>query len=199
MSRPPHLRIARALSILGHPALLMPVAVPLAAAGQGAPRALVLQAGAAALGVALAVGAYSAAQVRAGRWQHVDASQPAERRQLNLFLVGLLGLAALGLWWATGQALLGAGLGLGAAIVAVALGLRRRLKTSLHGAFVAYAAALAWPVPGAGLALGLLGLGVGWSRLVLGRHSRAEVLTGWALGAAAGVTFAFLVGQRPLG
>lgn len=49
--------------------------------------------------MAVSVGVYSLVQVRSGRWAHMDASIPQERRQLNLFLVFLLfGCAAL-LWW----------------------------------------------------------------------------------------------------
>jgi membrane-associated phospholipid phosphatase len=39
------------------------------------------------------------------------------------------------------------------------------------------------------LVLMLLAAGVGWSRLALGRHTRAEVLLGLALGALAGMVF----------
>ena len=183
------LTFARILSIVGHPALLMPLAVVGSAVARGAP-APVLHAAALASGaVAVGVGIYSLCQVRAGHWQHMDASVPRERSQLNLFLVLVLsGMAVLLVW--TGQPpVVAAGLGVGAGVVAVAHLFRRRLKLSLHAAFGVFAAALAWPGVLAMLVLLLLAAGVGWSRLALGRHTRAEVLLGLALGALAGLVF----------
>ena len=149
-----------------------------------------LQAAAIASGaVAVGVGIYSVRQVRSGRWQHIDASLPRERGQLNLFLVLLLsGMAAVLVW--TGQPrLLAQGLGLGAVVVAVAQLARQWLKLSLHAAFGAFAVGLAWPEVLAVAGLALLAAGVAWSRLVLRRHTRAEVWAGLALGAIAGLVF----------
>lgn len=183
------LTFARILSIVGHPALLMPLAVVGSAVARGAP-APVLQAAALASGaVAVGVGLYSLRQVRAGHWQHMDASVPRERSQLNLFLVLVLsGMAVLLV--GTGQPpVVAAGLGVGAGVVAAAHLVRRWLKLSLHAAFGVFAAALAWPGVLAMLVLLLLAAGVGWSRLALGRHTRGEVLLGLALGAFAGLLF----------
>jgi hypothetical protein len=177
---------ARALSIVGHPAVLMPVAVAAAASGPGAPPQLLRVALGTAVAVAVIVGLYSLWQVHRGRWAHVDASHPAERSQLNLVLAGLL-CAAAGLLWALGQPpAVAAGPLLAALLVLLTHALRRWLKVSLHAAFALFAAALVWPhLPGT-LAIGALALGVAWSRLVLRRHTLAEVLTGLWLGAAFG-------------
>lgn len=86
---------ARALSVLVHPVLLMPAAVAMGASGAGAPpRLLPVELGT-AVTVVVIVGLYSLRQVRAGRWAHVDASQPSERRQFNLLLAVLPGSAAV--------------------------------------------------------------------------------------------------------
>jgi membrane-associated phospholipid phosphatase len=183
---------ARALSIAGHPALLMPLAVAgggnAAGGGPGARATLAAGLGAAVF-IALCVGAYTAWRVKAGRWSHVDASQPRERLELNLFLVALLfGMAAL--LAALGQpAVTGLGLALGGALVAAALALRRWGKVSLHAGFAVLAVALLWAQPLWALAAALLAAGVAWSRLVLQRHTRAEVAAGLALGALAGACF----------
>lgn len=177
---------ARGLSVLGHPALLMPLAVALAARAADAPPQLLWAALTTALAVALVVGAYSLWQVRRGRWAHVDASLPHERRQLNRFLLLLLCAAAV-LLWALGQPpALAAGPLMVALVVLLAHLLRRWLKVSLHAAFAVLAVALVWPALPATPALALLAGGVAWSRRVLGRHTRAEVLLGLALGAAFG-------------
>ncbi len=187
------LAFARILSIVGHPALLMPLAVVGSAVARGAP-APVLQVAALASGaVAVGVGIYSLRQVRAGRWQHIDASMPRERSQLNLFLAVML-CAAAALLWLLGQPLaVASGPLLAALLVLLAHGLRRWLKVSLHAAFAVFSAALVWPrLPGTP-ALVLLAAGVAWSRLELRRHTLPEVSLGLLLGAAFGVALQRLI------
>ena len=187
--RPAAVAIARVLSVIGHPALLMPAAVAGSAAVQGAPPA-VLHAGlGASVGVAVCVIAYSLLQVRAGRWSHADASVPHERSQLTQVLVLLLFGVAAGLWWLGAPRLPALGLALGGGVVLVAHLLRQMLKVSLHTSFAVYAAGLLWPgmLP-VGLVLALAAA-VSWSRLVLRRHTPAEVVAGAVLGAAVGAVF----------
>lgn len=184
---------ARALSVVGHPALLMPAAVAGSAAANGAPPRVLHLGLAAAVAIALCVIAYSLVQVRAGRWSHVDASVPRERSQLNLVLCMLLFGAAGLLWWSGQPRLLPLGLGLGGAVVVAALLLRRWLKLSLHAAFAVFAAALWWPHAGGAALVLLLAAAVSWSRLALRRHTGAEVTAGLLAGAAAGAAFAAFV------
>jgi membrane-associated phospholipid phosphatase len=182
-------RAARALSIVGHPGLLMPLAVALGASGSGAPAVRVQAVVGATMAVALIVGAFSFWQVKRGRWTHVDASLPRERGQLNIFVAVLL-LAAAALLALGAGSMAGAwGAALCAAVVLAAHALRRRLKVSLHAAFALFAAALVWPALPATPLLVLLAAGVAWSRLVLRRHTLAEVLTGLLFGAIAGGLF----------
>ena len=177
---------ARALSVLGHPGLLVPAAVVAGASAADAPPRLLPAALGTALAVVVIVGLYSLWQVRAGRWAHIDASHPRERSQLNLVLAPLLGAAAM-LLWALGQPLsvamgpLAAGL-----LVLLTHLLRRWLKVSLHAAFAVFAAALVWPHLGLTLAAVVLAVGVAWSRLVLRRHTLTEVLLGLLFGTAFG-------------
>jgi len=179
---------ARGLSILGHPALLMPLAVVGSALVQGAPPQVVRVAAAACGVVAISVGVYSMLQVRAGRWEHVDASAPNERGQLHrLLLLLLFGMPGL-LWWMGQPRVLVVGLAITGGVVAVARQLRRWLKVSLHAAFAAFAAGLLWPNLPVAVACTLLAVGVAWSRRVLGRHSW-DVLVGLLLGAVAGLVF----------
>ena len=178
---------ARALSIVGHPALLMPAAVIGAALDRGMPRAVLLAAAVASVFVAAVVGVYSLVKVRAGAWRHMDASEPAERRQLNGFVIGLLCVTAALAWAAGLPRAIVLGLALSAAIVAFAHALRGRLKTSLHAAFAVFAAAVLWPNRIAAVTVVVLALGVAWSRCVLGRHTVPEVVVGLLAGALGGV------------
>jgi membrane-associated phospholipid phosphatase len=179
---------ARALSIIGHPALLMPAAIVATTLSDGAPAATVAMAAGASVAIAGAVLAYSFLRVRSGAWAHPDASRPAERLQLNLFLlVTLLAVAALSYSMSRPRAVtLGALLCSG--IIAAALLLRARLKVSLHVAFAMFAAALCWPSPMFAALLALAG-GLAWSRLALRRHTPAEVVLGAIIGTAAGLGF----------
>lgn len=180
---------ARTLSIVGHPVVLMPVAVAIGAVGSNAPAARLHASVGAAVLVAVIAGAFSLWQVRSGRWSHVDASHPRERRQLNAFLAGLLfGAAALLAWWGASRNG-AAGAASAGALVAVAHLLRRWLKVSLHTAFAVFAAAVAWPSVAATLLILGLAAGVAWSRLALQRHTLAEVALGLLLGAATGLAF----------
>ncbi|CAN7444329.1 hypothetical protein [Rhizobacter sp. LjRoot28] len=179
--------LARTLSVVGHPALLMPAAVAGGAWFHQAPvRALAVGA-AATLAVSACVMGFSAWRVRTGRWQHPDASVPVERHELNRFLLLLLLGGAVALAAAGEDGVMAAGLGLSGAIVAFAQLLRRWMKVSLHAAFAVFSAALLWPGPPAFALVLLLALGVGWSRWWLRRHRAVEVLTGWATGAVAGL------------
>lgn len=175
--------------------LLLPVAAVGSATVRGAPTHTTQSTAVASLGIALAVLIYAFARVRAGRWAHADASQPAERVQLNVFLlVALLGAALLAHLLAR-SAIVTTGLLLCAGQIAIALLVRPWQKLSLHASSAAYATALWWPEHLAVLILALLTVGVGWSRLVLGRHTRVEVLAGVAVGATAGLTFQLLLPQ----
>ena len=184
--------LARIVSIVAHPALLLPATVVGVSFGGELPAKSVATVVAAAVATVLAVMVFSYFRVRSGSWDHADASQPQERFELNVFLtLGLLVVAALS--WAKSQpTAVTAGVALCAAITLVALLSRSWLKVSLHAAFAAFAALLCWPHRLVVLALLLLSLAVAWSRLVLVRHTRAEVVLGLVLGAAAGFVFQFV-------
>lgn len=182
------LAVARSLSILGHPLVVLPVAVV----------TLVLHeriSGAALMvsmicGIAGIVLAFSFWQVRRGQWQHIDASARAERRSLNVFLAVVLFLgAAVAFYHLAGP---GLSLGLllsGLLIVAVMLA-SPWVKLSLHASFAAFAALLLWPLKPWYVALASVAVAaICWSRVVLGRHTIVEVLGGSFLGALFGACF----------
>jgi hypothetical protein len=179
--------VARAASIVGHPAVLVPAA-GLIAASHGAASAKQLQfIGGALLVLIVAAAGFTWVQVRAGRWSHVDASVREERTSLNAFLAVLFLSSALLLW--TRLPPMAFALALSAAISISALLLARWVKASLHTAFAVFATAIVWPITPAVLAGVLLGGIVVWSRLVLGRHVRADIVAGLLLGCAAGAGY----------
>lgn len=179
--------IAHTFSLLGHPALLMPLVV-LAAAGTNG-LLPVVAAGAVA---ALVVG-FSAVRVRTGRWRDSDASAQHERKELNLFLTAQLLAAAALAYWLGQPVQLVAGLALSAAIVLAALALRHRLKLSLHVAFAVFGAGVLMALaPALGIALAIFTAGVAWARLELQRHTRDDVVAGAIAGALAALILTFV-------
>jgi hypothetical protein len=178
--------VARAISIAGHPVVLLPVAALVAASTQGASARQLTLIGEALVAFGVIVIGFSWWQVRAGRWSHVDASVRGERRSLNIFLgvLCLSGSALLSLL--THQVHMAVALALSGALVVAALTISRWVKMSLHVAFAAFATALLWPNMPAMVAGVLATSAVTWSRLVLGRHLAADVATGLLLGAVAG-------------
>ncbi|XZG71660.1 phosphatase PAP2 family protein [Chitinibacteraceae bacterium HSL-7] len=179
--------LARTLSIAGHPALLMPLAICGAGVMQGSGSKAVVIGAMAALGVALCTLVFSMLRVRGGHWEHVDASHPSERSEINRFLAPMLCASAVLAWFVAKPVAIG--LLLGAAIVATAQVLRRVVKLSQHVAFAMYATALMAPVWPAVLLLSLFTAGVAWSRLALGRHTQADVIIGALAGSVAGAIF----------
>lgn len=179
---------ANALSIVGHPAVLTPLALAAVSLREGPLSAPVFG----AIGVAAFVVGYSALQVARGRWKDTDASVKQERVELNVFLVLLLGGAAALVWFTGQPAKVVTGFALTAAIVLCALALRNVLKLSLHVAFAAFSATLFWPDWPIVLAVATLALAIAWARLALHRHTMAEVCVGALTGATAGVLLALI-------
>lgn len=131
---------------------------------------------------------FSVAQVRRGRWKHVDASGSDERRSLNVFLLLVFAAAAIIAWLNLGASPLCTALALAATIILVALLTSPICKLSLHLAFIAFAAFVAGTLVAA-IGIGALGAGVAWSRLRLGRHVPVDLLAGLLAGTAAGIVF----------
>lgn len=183
-------RLARAVSILGHPLLVLPAALMLPAALHGGdPRTLRAAFAGFALFAALVMG-WSWWQVRRGRWAHVDASHQSERRSLNRTLLVLIALGALLAWRALPSPGLAVALALSAGIVAVALLTVRWCKLSLHLAFAVYATGLLWPQGGWAIAACCaLAAGVAWSRLRLSRHRPRDLVAGAAAGLLAAIGY----------
>lgn len=184
----PH-ALARALSIFGHPMLVLPLAVVTLALARGERVTAVWSAAGFGAFAALVMG-YSAWQVRRGRWAHVDASARHERGHLNRFLfVALAAGAALVAWRGT-QPVFALGMAMSAAMILAAMASARWCKLSLHMAFAVFAA---WLLRELGtiwtLAALLFAVAVAWSRLVLRRHEPRDLVAGAIAGTLAGAAF----------
>lgn len=190
----PVVRVALALSVLGHPVTLMAAFVAVLAWLRPAERPAAVAAGLVLLGLpalALAVG-----RAR-GWWSSLDL--PDRRERWGFLPVALAAsLAARAVAARMGpHALVGTVLTLIATWLALDWLITFWWKVSLHaGAAMGLPVfAAAWTGRPAPLAFVLLALGVGWSRRVLGRHTTAQVVAGWLLGGLLGLGFG-LVAHR---
>jgi membrane-associated phospholipid phosphatase len=187
------LALARWISIVGHPfsftALLVAVVGSKRSGVGGATRLIIVT----AIVLIIPLWIFMWRKWRSGRWQTVDASDPADRPSfygVALLLVGLLmGCFALVQGWSFMLR--------GCAAVAILLGLaaflNRWIKLSNHVAFAMFTGVLlSYFALGWGVAVLLLVPFVAWSRLVLSRHTWSEVLGGIILGAAVGAGTVFL-------
>lgn len=180
--RDPLRSLARWISIVGHPFVLILLYVLVGVATRLAfGNALVAVAIVFFVGV-LPMTAYLARLARSGS-TNFDVSHREQRGPVyGLGLLLGLGLLAI-FWWLDGPPDLLVGVADALLLVVVAFLINLGLKISLHSAFVAWVAVGLWPIsPWASLGLACLAVALVWSRLYLDRHTRGEVLAGLALG-----------------
>ena len=180
-------RLARWISILAHPFVMVAVLAAVAALRQSSASA-VQSVGLVLLAVVLPVAALMVRQVRRGRWANADASNASERP--TLFLVSMAGLVAAVGWLLIfePESFLVRGLIVVAGFILIAAFLTRWVKLSLHVAFAALSAtALSMIGSPVGYALVAVVPVLAWSRLVLTRHNVREVLLGLVLGVVTGI------------
>jgi len=182
--------LARWVSILGHPFVMVALLVTVPAMGRSpgnAARSLLLV----GLAVIVPIAVLMVRQVRRGRWSDVDASKASERPVL--FLVAIAGLLVASGWllFRDPGSHLVRGMLVTAAFLAVTALLTRWIKVSLHVAFAALAAtALSSIGSPVGYALEAVVPVMGWSRIVLGRHRVSELIAGLLLGIVTGMALA---------
>ena len=125
-----------------------------------------------------------AMRVRSGVWSDYDVSVPRHRAPFYRQALVVLSLGSLLIWRFMPE--LARGLVAGWALVIASMAANRYLKSSLHVAFASFCGVLLADRPAtAAAALACVAL-LSWSRVALGRHRPAEVLSGVLLGAAVG-------------
>jgi membrane-associated phospholipid phosphatase len=185
--------IARWISIIFHPFVMVGVMVGSAAAArqgaEGALRAVAVV----VLFTVVPLAVLMWRQVRRGRWQNADASNRAERPML--YIVGGIGLIALVayLLLVRSQSYMLRGVVATLGMLAVCATATRWIKVSLHMAVATLAAtALALARSPMGYMLLLVLPALAWSRLTLERHTPLEVALGTLFGAGAGAAIHYL-------
>lgn len=186
--RPRLVTFAAWTSWLGHPFIMTLLMVVIAGMHVATPGET-LWAVVAVVGVGiLPVAGLMVYEVRTGRWQNLDASNPAERGAVYALSILLMILIILWLRWGDDESFLLRGVPWGLALVISLAIVNRWIKASVHMAFASMAATIAvflgsvtvfFLVPGLPL--------LAWSRLYLSRHRPGELAVGAMLGTLAGL------------
>lgn len=175
------LRLARILSVAGHPVVLIPPTVALVS---GSLRA----AGMIAATITLPLVAIMAVQVRRGAWSDYDVSRRDQRSGLYYAVAVLLAVAAFILYRSGANPGMMRGIAAAAGMLVAGLLLGRFLKTSMHMMFAAYCGVLViWTYPWSAVAVVPFVLAVAWSRRRLERHTLVEVIVGLVIGTLGGL------------
>ena len=181
-------RIARLLSTVGNPFVLLPVTTLLVSIRTTSPvKALAFAVALAVLGVAPLV-LIVRHRVRSGRWSDHDVSERSHRKEFYPVAILVTAGSGVGLWLLGAPGIVVRGVFVTLVLLILASSLGRWSKISLHtsiGAFctVTLVTVNMW-VAGAAL---ILAAAVGWARIRLQRHTVWQVLSGAALGAAGGL------------
>lgn len=178
--------VARWISILGHPFVLIPALVAAVTVPSLPPEQAAFIVGTVVLLSIVPMFLLIARRVRAGAWTNYDVSVREQRAGMYPAALAITAATALVLAWAQVPRPILRGVLAILLLIGLAALVNRWLKVSLHTAFAVYTA-LAF-VPSRGLVAGalVLALAIAWSRLELGRHTLAEVLGGALLGALVG-------------
>ncbi|GAA4384674.1 hypothetical protein [Hymenobacter koreensis] len=181
------LRLAAWVSGLGHPLLTAVVFVVIMTFYLLDARTATWIAGGVVIGVILPIALWNYRQTRTGAYSNFDVSVREQRRSFYPRLIGLLATAtALTVVLPTAAALRN-GMGLVCLMLVACFAVNFYLKVSLHAAWSFFLASAVYLMhPGWGIvALSAAGL-IAASRLVLGRHTVAELVVGAAIGLATG-------------
>lgn len=189
----PQTHIARWISVIGHPFLLMPLLTGLIAYRLLPPKEAMI-AELIALGVVIVPAAlYTFVKVRKGLWNNLDVSDQHHRSQFYGILISLLALLTIISWLADVPRAIAMGTTAIFSLVAVAFFLNKTIKVSLHTGFSIFVACVLFLMqPILAVFAFILALAVGWSRIVLGRHTSREVMLGALLGLIVGGIFVLI-------
>jgi membrane-associated phospholipid phosphatase len=181
-------QIAKVISVIGHPFVLLALTIFIvAASGQSPARAAAIGA-IAVLATVFPMIFIIRRKVKAGKWSDHDVSDARERRNFYPLMIAILGFSFVVFYLLGFPRPLLVGMLISLAILTAAMIINRWSKISLHLTFGVYFAvsmlAVNYWMSGG---LFVLAVAVAWSRLKLGRHNTAQVLSGAILGAIAGI------------
>lgn len=175
--------IARWISIVGHPFTFVVLLVAITSwklhGGDDALRTT----GIVIAAMLVPLGLFIWNRYSLGHWETVDASAPTDRPAL--YTAAFVLLIPVGAYFIlrSGTTEMARGLAAVAIMIGILAALNRWIKLSVHLAIATFATVIiARLIPPIGIALFVFLPFLGWSRLILSRHSPAEVTGGFVLG-----------------
>lgn len=181
-----HPRLASFISSVGSPVVLFPAIISFLVIKESGwerarPALLVL------LAVFALLSLFILFRKMSGKVSNLDVSDRSQRAR-NVYLPSLLLVAlAVGYFYWTGQPFVKQSLYVGSLLL-TCFAINRYKKISLHTVVATYLSGLVlsgyfW----AGTSLFVFAALIAWSRVVLGRHTREEVMLGWVVGSLFGL------------
>jgi membrane-associated phospholipid phosphatase len=186
--RPNSTKIARIISVVGHPFVLLSLTVLIVAFHRTHPLRALTIGGVTVLSTVTPLAFIIRRKVSAGKWGDHDVSDASERKSFYPVAITINTLSTLIFYLLDFPHGLIVGMLMSLVILLAAMLINHWSKISLHVIFAVYFAVALFAVSywsGAGFLL--LAAAVGWSRVRLERHSLAQVLSGAFLGAIAGI------------
>ena len=180
-------QVARWISILGHPFILIPALVAAVTVRRLPPERAALIVGIVVLVSVVPMLLLIARQVRSGAWTNYDVSVREQRIGLYPAALAIATATVLVLAWAQVPRPILQGVLATLLLIGIAALVNLRLKISLHTAFAVFTALALWPSRGLVTGVLVLALAIAWSRLEMARHTLPEVIGGALLGAAVGI------------
>ena len=181
-------KIAKCISFCGHPLLTIPlfVTITMLATEDIGKASLVIFLIVGCIFVPLFIWLY--AKSKNGTTTNFDVSDRKQRKSLFVFILPVLMLVTI-ILYRTGQSkTVCLSVFFGLVITFVSQLVNLRIKSSLHVSMTIYLAFLIMPLNYiAGIIVLLLSVLIGWSRIVLGRHTLKEVLWGGGIGLTIGL------------
>ena len=190
------LRLAQILSVFGHPFVLVPLTIMLSFASSQRGGRLFTVLGIFIASTILPLILLIRRKVRTKEWTDADVSNRQQRQHFYYFTLGILALSIPIAWLFGMPAQLITGTAVSLALLAAGLLINTRFKISMHMMFAGYCAVILAraDIPFVLCAMAIL-FALGWSRLVLRRHTVPEVIYGSLLGATAGLVMRWLINQ----
>ncbi len=181
-------KTAKVISILGHPLLTISLFSVYITFRHLPLKNAVIISGLLIGGVIIPISWYSYRKVNQGQYTNFDVSNQRQRAQFYPVLIGLVALLA-GLLFATNQA---RPFSYGTVCVLLLLvssyGVNRYIKVSLHTSLSFF---LTWAIysisESLALAMGIFSILIAASRIILKRHTLAEILVGALIGSVTGI------------
>jgi len=189
------IKVARIVSVVGHPFVLLPLTTVIAVSRNSSPVRTLAIGIITVLVTVVPLLLIIRRKVATGKWSDMDVSVSSERDSFYPIAITVVIVSGLIFWILDFPRSLLIGIIISLVLLLAAMIINRRSKISLHLIFAVYCAVCLFAVSyliGAGFIL--LSIAIGWSRILLERHNFGQVLSGMMLGAFAGICLLKAVG-----